>query len=166
LEASAKLGQELAALLDVESQVIGVTSGKVRAELRTLAVPKGTDLEVTAGWGIAGEGGIVMPGKGRLTEVAPPTDRPAALGAGPDLNVWLNATTGWTHVPATVWDYTLGGYPVLKKWLSYREAKLLGRPLAPEEAVEFTRIARRIAAILLLGPALDGSYAAVKADTE
>ena len=166
MEASAKLGQELAALLDVESQVIGVTSGKVRAELRTLAVPKGTDLEVTAGWGIAGKGRIVMPGKGRLTEVAPPTDRPAALGAGPDLNVWLNATTDWTHVPAAVWDYTLGGYPVLKKWLSYREAKLLGRPLTPEEAVEFTRIARRIAAILLLGPALDGSYAAVKADTE
>lgn len=55
---------------------------------------------------------------------------------------------------------------MLKKWLSYREAKLLGRPLAPVEAVEFTRIARRIAAILLLGPALDGSYAAVKADTE
>jgi len=80
--------------------------------------------------------------------------------------VWLNATTDWTHVPAAVWDYTLGGYPVLKKWLSYREAKLLGRPLTPEEAVEFTRIARRIAAILLLGPALDGSYAAVKADTE
>ena len=46
----------------------------------------------------------MMPGKGRLTEVAPPTDRPAALGAGPDLNVWLNATTGWTHVPAAVWD--------------------------------------------------------------
>ena len=166
LEASAKLGQELAALLDVETQVIGVTAGKVRPEMRSLAVPQGTDLEITAGWGIAGKGGIVMPGKGRLTEVAQPADLPVALGSGPDLNVWLNASTGWTHVPAAVWDYTLGGYPVLKKWLSYREAKLLGRPLMPEEAVEFTRIARRIAAILLLGPALDGSYAAVKADTE
>lgn len=164
LEASAKLGQELAALLDVESQVAGVTTGKVRAELRTLAVPKGTDLEITAGWGIAGKGGIVMPGKGRLTEVAPLPDRPVALGSGPDLNIWLNGTTCWMHIPPTVWNYTLGGYPVLKKWLSYREAKLLGRPLAPEEAVEFTRIARRIAAILLLGPALDAGYAAVNAE--
>jgi hypothetical protein len=34
------------------------------------------------------------------------------------------------------------------------------------EAVEFTRIARRIAATLLLGPALDASYAAAKVDTE
>lgn len=165
LEASAKLGQELAALLDVETQVVGVTAGKVRPELRTLAVPKGTDLEVTAGWGVAGQGGIVMPGKGRFTEVAPLPDHPAALSSGPDLNVWLNGTTCWTHIPPAVWDFTLGGYPVLKKWLSYRETKLLGRPLAPEEAVEFTRIARRIAAILLLGPALDASYDTVKATT-
>lgn len=166
LEASAKLGQELAALLDSETPVAGVTKDKFRPELKRIASMQGTDLEITAGWGIAGKGGIVMPGKGRLTEVAPPADRPAALGTSPDLNVWLNASTCWTHVPAAVWDYTLGGYPVLKKWLSYREAKLLGRPLAPEEAVEFTRIARRIAAILLLGPALDTSYAAVKADAE
>ena len=24
-------------------------------------------------------------------------------------------------VPAAVWEYTIGGYQVLKKWLSYRE---------------------------------------------
>ena len=42
----------------------------------------------------------------------------------------------------------LGGYQVLKKWLSYRESKVLGRSLLPEEVQHFTDTARRIAAIL------------------
>jgi hypothetical protein len=42
---------------------------------------------------------------------------------------------------------------------------VLGRDLTPDEATEFQRIARRIAALLLLGPALDENYAAVKAET-
>jgi hypothetical protein len=33
-----------------------------------------------------------------------------------------------------VWDYTIGGYQVIKKWLSYREHKLLVRPLTTDEA--------------------------------
>ena len=67
------------------------------------------------------------------------------------------------HGSAAVWADTSGGYPVLKKWLRYREQGLLGRSLRPEEVREFTAIARRIAAIILLGPALDGNDAAVKA---
>ncbi|MFH1087988.1 MAG: hypothetical protein V1737_05320, partial [Chloroflexota bacterium] len=56
------------------------------------------------------------------------------------------------------WEYTIGGYQVIKKWLSYREADLLGRPLTPEEAREVMNMARRITAIILLQPELDGSY--------
>ena len=41
-------------------------------------------------------------------------------------------------------------YQVLKKWLSYREHKVLGRPLSPEEVQHFSDTARRIAAILQL----------------
>ena len=52
--------------------------------------------------------------------------------------------------PPAVWNYKLGGYQVLKKWLSYRESKVLGRKLLPEEVHHFTDTARRIAAILLL----------------
>jgi hypothetical protein len=61
-------------------------------------------------------------------------------------------------VPRAVWAYTLGGYQVLKKWLSYREHDILGRPLRTEEAREFTHVARRIAAILLLQEKLDEHY--------
>ena len=64
-----------------------------------------------------------------------------------------------------MWRYTIGGYQVMKKWLSYRERPLLGRDLKPEEARYVTEMARRIAAILLLEPALDANYERVKADT-
>ena len=53
----------------------------------------------------------------------------------------------------------------MKKWLSYRERPLLGRDLKPDEARYVTEMARRIAAILLLEPALDANYERVKADT-
>ena len=36
------------------------------------------------------------------------------------------------------WYYKLGGYQVLKKWLSYREGSILGRPLMLEEVQHFT----------------------------
>ena len=65
------------------------------------------------------------------------------------------ATTGekltyWRNVPAAVWQYKLGGYQVLKKWLSYREQKVLGRAMMAEEVQHFTDTARRIAGILKL----------------
>ena len=67
----------------------------------------------------------------------------------------------WRNVPAHVWDYTIGGYQVIKKWLSYREKALLGRGLTIEEAQEVTHMARRIAALVLLEPALDANYRSV-----
>jgi Type ISP C-terminal specificity domain len=69
----------------------------------------------------------------------------------------------WSNVPARVWDYTLGGYQVIKKWLSCREHPVLGRALKPEEAIYVSEMVRGIAAILLMGPALDANYADCKA---
>ena len=78
-------------------------------------------------------------------------------------DVFLNNAACWRNVPERVWDYTIGGYQVIKKWLSYREFDLLGRALTPDEAREVTHMARRIAALILLQPELDKNYAAVKA---
>jgi hypothetical protein len=78
-------------------------------------------------------------------------------------DIYLYDRAYWSNIPSRVWSYSLGGYPVLKKWLSYREHAILGRPLKPEEVREFRDIARRIAAILLLEPALDANYQAVTA---
>ena len=78
-------------------------------------------------------------------------------------DIYLNDRAFWRNVPAKVWDYTLGGYQVPKKSLSYREKTLLGRGLKLEEVSYVGEVARRIAALLLLGPALDANYQAVKA---
>jgi hypothetical protein len=78
-------------------------------------------------------------------------------------DVYLNDVAFRRGVPARVWAYTLGGYQVMKKWLSYRERNLLGRGLTLDEVTEVSHMARRIAALLLLQPALDANYRAVKA---
>ncbi len=77
-------------------------------------------------------------------------------------DVYLNDVAYWSNVPAKVWDYTIGGYPVLKKWLSYRERELIGRALTKDEVRYVQEMARRIAAILLLEPALNANYQKTK----
>ena len=54
---------------------------------------------------------------------------------------------------------------MVPQWLSYRERSLLARDLTKDEAREVTNMARRIAVILLLEPALDADYRAVTAAT-
>ena len=54
------------------------------------------------------------------------------------LDIYLNDNAFWRNVPAAVWTYKLGGYQVLKKWLSYRERRVLGRVLTPQEVQRFT----------------------------
>jgi type ISP restriction-modification system protein len=60
------------------------------------------------------------------------------------------------NVPELVWTYQLGGYPVLKKWLSYQQAdRRDGKPLTDDERRWFRQVIQRIAALLALGPSLD-----------
>ena len=164
LVASAERGRELAALLDVDAQVVGVTSGTLRPELACIATPAtvdddnmaGEDYALTAGWGHFGSGEAVMPGQGRLVERPHTVAERESPGNATDtlgestFDVYLNGRAYWRNVPAAVWEYKLGGYQVLKKWLSYRERKVLGRDMKPEEVAHFRDTARRIAAILLL----------------
>ena len=80
------------------------------------------------------------------------------------VDVYLNEVACWQNIPARVWSYTIGGYQVIKKWLSYREAALLGRALRKGEARHVTDMVRRIACILLMEPELDENYRSVKAN--
>ena len=162
LRTSAARGRELAALLDPETPVRGVTTGVLRPELAAIALPStsdgrnmsGDDFALTVGWGHFGTGDAVMPGQGRAVERDYTAAEREALGAdvgvlgNTTVDVHLNDNARWSNVPAAVWNYKLGGYQVLKKWLSYRESKVLGRSLLPEEVQHFTDTARRIAAIL------------------
>jgi len=159
---SATLGRQIAALLDTETPVLSVTAGKIRDDIKTIAVfqrvdgkpakPESGDLDLTAGWGHGGKGGITMPGKGKIIR-----------RDGGAYDIFLNDVACWRNVPEAVWDYTIGGYQVIKKWLSYREKPLLGRGLTPDEVRYVTEMARRLAALVALRISLDANYrAAIK----
>ncbi|HEY0122594.1 MAG TPA: type ISP restriction/modification enzyme, partial [Rhizobium sp.] len=188
LKHSADLGEALSLLLDPETSAPGISTGTLRPGLRIMGLPAkrggaaldAADLALTAGWGStqnAGGGAIVMPGRG-LTQVREytPAERTAleaeahahgmtldallALIGTRTLDVYLNSETFWSNVPEKVWDYALGGYQVMKKWLSYRERSVLGRPLKLDEALYVSQMVRRISAVLMMGPALDANYRA------
>ena len=164
LAESAARGRELAALLDCDTPVADVTTGSLRPELAAIAVPTttdggnmaGGDFAVSAGWGHFGTGDAVMPGHGRVVgrdytddERTAMADAITTLG-DTTFDVYLNDRAYWRNVPVAVWNYQLGGYQVLKKWLSYRERRILDRPLLPEEVRHFTDTSRRISAIMQL----------------
>lgn len=183
LIASAELGRRVAALLDTEKPVAGVTAGSVRPELRTIGVAahiegkqfQDDDFKVTAGWGHGGKDGVTMPGKGKVerracsqAEIEAMAKNPVAIAAGSDLetlDIYLNNFAYWRNVPERVWNYYIGGYQVMKKWLSYREFALLGRPLSYKEVEEVTNMTRRIAALILMEAELNENYQRVKANT-
>lgn len=161
---SAARGRELSALLDPDTPVPGITQAPLRPEMAAIAVPATTDggnmssddFAVTAGWGHFGTGDAVMPGQGRVVQRAfTPAERTAMGDALPTLgettfDVYLNGRSFWRNVPAAVWHYRLGGYQVLKKWLSYRERDVLGRALKAEEVYYFAGAARRIGRLFLV----------------
>ncbi len=190
LESSARLGEKVAAFLNTENQVSGVTATPLRLEMPKIAVitreeggqlqPK--ELAVTVGWGHAGQNGVVMPGKGKVVERDYTVEEKQSIVIGAEkqgipaqkafellgehtFDIYLNEVAYWENIPTKVWEYTIGGYQVIKKWLSYREADLLERPLTSDEAREVMNMARRIAAIILLQPALDENYKLCKANT-
>ena len=94
------------------------------------------DLKVEAAWGFFGAKNAVMCGKGKTV---PSTADPNAA-----LDVYINDRVYWQNVPLDVWAMTIGGYPVVKKWLSYREFRVLGRPLLQEEMTYITEVVRRL----------------------
>ncbi len=163
LARSADRGRGVAALLDSDAPVPGVTEPPFRPEVAGVAIPststgrnmKGDDFAVTAGWGYSGAGDAVMSGRGRVVERAYTAEESAAMAGAlsvlgdSTVDVHLNEAALWRNVPAAVWGYRLGGYQVLKKWLSYREESVLGRSLRADEVSHFRDAARRIAALLL-----------------
>jgi hypothetical protein len=190
-KASATLGQRVADLLNTEKPLTGVTAGALRPELRSVAGLKrmdgkplhaDEDLKLTAGWGHAGKEGVTMPGRGKLVsrerttkELSELTTGLAALCISQDeglqrlggtvVDVYLNDLCAWTNVPEKVWEVYIGGYQVMKKWLSYREYSFLKRPLTLVEAEEVQAMARRLTALCLLQPELDANYLKVKSAT-
>jgi len=122
---SAALGRKIAALLDTEKVVDGITVGKIGDPFKyigTISHVGGRpldpveDLKVTAGWGHAGKGGVTMPGKGKIIEREYSTDERKAIERGAPLlgltseealahlgertcDVYLNEVAYWKNIP-------------------------------------------------------------------
>ncbi|MGH9960502.1 MAG: type ISP restriction/modification enzyme, partial [Pyrinomonadaceae bacterium] len=96
---SAGLGRRVAALLDTESGIAGVTEGRIDKPLDTIGVisrfsggqlqteddegkGKLSELRINVGWGHGGKGGITMPGKGKLIERDYTTEERKAIEEG------------------------------------------------------------------------------------
>ncbi len=137
LAESANTGRRLARLLDTESDVTDLLDTSIAVPTTIDGQPmQPNDFNLTAGWGHFGANQAVMPGQGKMER------------RGEMLDVYLNNRAYWRDVPSEVWEYRLGGYQVLKKWLSYRESKVLGRSLEVSEVSWFSEVARRIVSIL------------------
>jgi predicted helicase len=175
---SAELGQAIASLLDTENPVIGVTK-KPTPALQKIALisctdgvnlnPDKGDLIINVGWGHGGKNGVTMPGKGKAiarqyttAEMSVISPEMRKLLGTKTYDIYLNDRAYWQNIPSRVWEYTIGGYQVIKKWLSYREEKLLGRGLTIAEVQEVSEMTRRITAIILLESDLDDNYQNIK----
>jgi hypothetical protein len=175
LLSSVDLGRRVAALLNTEKPVAGITAGQIDPLLKPIGViskvgggslnPDTGELDITAGWGYMGKDGVCMPGKGKI-DCRRQKEKGLKKTFGPKtLDIFLNDVAYWANVPYAVWDYHIGGYQVIKKLLSYREKTILGRGLEIKEAEYVTEMVRRIAALINLQPVLDANYEAAKNDT-
>jgi hypothetical protein len=140
-----------------------VTTGDIRPEFARLGVPSRTggrplteaDLAVSIRYSATGRWETRAYREGERLDARALTPLGKSTG-----DLWWNDVGYWANVPEAVWGFTIGGYPVLKKWLTYRHESTLGRPLSLEEVNHLTAVIRRIAALLLLGPTLDSNLRA------
>ncbi|WP_162865721.1 type ISP restriction/modification enzyme [Deinococcus wulumuqiensis] len=130
LQRSAALGRKVAALLDPQAQPeMPQTVGKL--------VKAGTDREA--------QGADLKIGE------KPHYDEKREVYV-------LSEKLELINVPPAVWSFTLGGYPVLKKWVEARK----GRLLTLNDADWLESIVRRVQQLLNLGEELDSIYTEVK----
>jgi hypothetical protein len=183
LSSSARLGQRIADLLDVDTDVevdagVLMRRGTIARIERTDGKPLASDagdLAITAGWAIEQRrqqqsgaiSRIVMPSNGRFelrartdAERQALTDDELDLLGAEVVDVYLNDNVCWRGVPQAAWDFKIGGFQVLRKWLSYRDKGILARALTVPEVRQFTSICLRLTELVLLGPQLDANYTA------
>src|ERR1017187_3587648 len=164
---SAKAGDLLAGLLNPTASVTKALKEVLGDSARELAVPRKLDggnvrqddLTVEMSFFGAAQGGW----------------RSRAAATGEPMYVEWGKTTGdlaindfvfFRHVPEAVWKYELGGYPVIKKWLGYRDrGRRPGVPLSVQEVAHLRSMVHRIAAVLRLQSLLDSIYERVALDS-
>jgi hypothetical protein len=156
----AALGETVSLLLDPLADAARPLKELLGPARRTLAVVSSREADIVR------EGELVVTvsyygaAAGRWEERAPAEGEAAAPAWGQATgDLWLNDTIHLKNVPEGVWGYELGGYPVVKKWLGYRDEKRRPeRGLTLAELDHLREIVHRLAALLLLHERLDAAY--------
>jgi hypothetical protein len=68
--------------------------------------------------------------------------------------VHINTEQYFSPVPAEVWEYQIGGYQVMEKWLKDRK----GRRLSLDEIKQYCRIATALKETIVLQDKIDEIY--------
>jgi hypothetical protein len=155
-----KLGEKVACLLNPLGDAGSILKATLGKDAKTLGVVQ------RVGGGSVGESDLVVEysyygaATGKWDERAiKETEAQRPEWGGLTGNLYLNDSIYLGNVPAEIWHYELGGYPVLKKWLGYRQSNRRGEsPLTLKELDELREIIHRIAALLILRPQLDAAY--------
>lgn len=133
---AAILGRTYGALCDPDVAVPTVTTGRIDPALAAIGIPDATTSQAILTQGRKGFAG----------------------GKRVGLDVLWDDERGWRNIPDEVWDFDLGGFEVLPKWLSYR----VGKPLDSAERENFMCLARRIRRIISLHSSADEIYSAAR----
>ena len=158
-----RVGDAIARLLDAQGDaheevrnVLGEAASVALAPIRKTdgRALRPDDLLVTVNyWG---------GGKGRWV---PRDDERHEAWGGRTGDLYISQDVFFANVPELVWRYELGGYPVLKKWLGYRQSNRRdGQPLTVGERRWFRSIIQRIAALLALRSDIDALYSSASAN--
>ncbi|HLY22031.1 MAG TPA: type ISP restriction/modification enzyme [bacterium] len=160
------LGDHLAILLDPLSEAATAITALIGKEAKTFGVVRRIGGGVVKQAELLVEYSYYGAATGRWDERPPTDSEPLRAEWGTTTgDLYLNESVYLANVPREVWRYELGGYPVLKKWLGYRQANRRNNSaLSLRELDEFRGIVLRIAALLCLRPALDAAYERVAAD--
>jgi hypothetical protein len=157
---AAKLGDHIAALLNPLADATSALKALICKDLKTLAVVQRVGGGVVKQPDLLVEYSYYGAGAGRWDERPPADAEPLRAGWGDATgDLYLNETVFLSNVPREVWRYELGGYPVVKKWLGYRQGNRRDNAaLSLAELDELRGIVLRVAAILTLRPMLDAAY--------
>ena len=166
LARAASLGETVGTLLNPLSDAANAFRMLLGSSRRSLAVAgkrgggavRDSELVITFSYYGAAQGG--------WRERAPRPDEASRPEWGEQTgDLYLNEDVFLSNVPERVWRYELGGYPVIKKWLGYRDAgRRPGQPLSLAELEHLRGMVHRIAALLLLHESLDKAYEQAIAD--
>lgn len=155
-----KLGNQVVSLLDPGIDPYGAIKAALGKDAKTLAVAKRTDNGTISEADLTVEYSYYGAATGRWNERQPQdSEAQYATWGKVTRDLYLNDSVFLSHVPEAIWHYELGGYPVLKKWLGYRQANRRGNAsMSLRELDEFRGIIQRIAVLLTLRPRLDAAY--------